>query len=398
MKSARGFTMVELMVAIIIGLVVTLATTTMLADAEGRRRTQASLAGVDQSSQFVTRVLDELLRNAGSGFSQSWPYTFGCKLNGTLGTTQLFPLPSLPAPFAGVPAAVGTFRLAPVVILKGASQTGSDVLVISAGAAGFGELPISFGNVPTTTALNLVGTTTLLPNDLLLVADQTNGGAPVPCLLEQVSASFASGPTVTQATLAGDYYLSSGTDRALTDYSADGLALSLGNAVNGNPPSISLIGVGANDLSATSPASTSGSMLYSLNLLAAAAAPVAIADGVIELRALYGVDSDGDGKLDSWQDPATGNYAPAVLLDGSAASAQRLLRIKAIRVGMIVRTSLLEKPDAQSGQPVSPAALSMFADLGTLAYTRSLGSDERNYRYRVVETTIPLRNMLLIAN
>ena len=398
MTTSRGFTLIELMVAIVIGLIVTLATTTMLADAEGRRRTQASMAGVDQSSQFTTRALDEQLRNAGSGFSQSWANTFGCKLNAAVGSTQLFPLPSLPAPFAGVPAAVGTFRLAPVVILKNASQTGSDVLAIAAGAAGFGELPISFGNVPTTSALNLVGTTTLQANDLLLVADQASGGAPLPCLLEQVSASFASGPTVTQATLAGDYFLSSGSDRALTDYSADGLVLPLGNAVNGNPPSISLIGVGANNLAASNPASTTGSMLYSLNLLAAGAAPVALADGVIELHALYGVDSDGDGKLDSWQDPGSGSYAAAALLDGSAASAQRLMRIKAIRLGMIVRTSLLEKPDAQSGQPVSPASLSMFADLGTLAYTRSLASAERNYRYRVVETTIPLRNLLLIAN
>ena len=31
---------------------------------------------------------------------------------------------------------------------------------------------------------------------------------------------------------------------------------------------------------------------------------------------------------------------------------------------MIVRTSLVEKPDSLSGNPVSPASLTMFADLG----------------------------------
>lgn len=393
MSTQRGFTLIELMVAVLIGLIVSLAAMTILADSEARRRTQTSIAGVDQSSQFVSYSLDDLLRNAGSGFTQSWQYTFGCALDGQYRGSNRFPLPTLTAPFAAVPAAMGTFRLAPVVILKGQSQTGSDVLVVNSGSAGFAELPLAFGSAPGSSALNLVGTATLNANDLLLVADRTAAGAPAGCLIEQASATFASGTSVTQVTLGGDYYTARGASTSLTGYSADGIVVPLGNVVNGNAPTMTLIGVGPNTLSGTA----TGSTLYSLDLLNPAGTPVAISDGVVDLRALYGVDNDGDGRPDVWQDPAAGGYEPASLLDGSAAAALKLVRIKAIRIGMIVRTSLAEKLDDRTGQPVSPATLSLFSDLGVLAYTRTLTSDERNYRYRIAEYTVPLRNPLMIA-
>lgn len=50
----------------------------------------------------------------------------------------------------------------------------------------------------------------------------------------------------------------------------------------------------------------------------------------------------------------------------------------------------------QAGATDTPASLSLFADLGSsLTYTRSLTTAERRYRYRTLETTLPLRNNLL---
>ena len=64
----------------------------------------------------------------------------------------------------------------------------------------------------------------------------------------------------------------------------------------------------------------------------------------------------------------------------------------AIRVAMILRTSLSER-----GDPVAPATLTLFQDLDpALQQTRTLTAAERQYRHRVVESTIPLRNLLLL--
>ena len=389
----RGFTLIELLIAMTIGLIVTLASMSMLAESEGRRRTQSSVTSIDESAQFISYSLGELLRNAGSGFTQSWPYTFGCKLNGRVGGSQIFPLPSLPAPFAGVAAAAGTFRLAPVLIFKNASAGGSDVLAIAEGTAGFGEIPLAFGSAPTSSALNLVGTTTLRASDLMLVADKTSSG-PTACMLQQASSSFTASATTTQVALAGSYYTASGADISLSSYSADGVAMVLGNPANANPPTMTLVGIGSNNLGGTA---SSGSTLYRYDLLTAGGSPVAVADGVVDLRAVYGVDENGDGLPEVWRAADATGYTPAALLDGSSAAALKLLRIKAIRIGMIIRSNLAEKPDAVSGAPVAPATLSLFSDLGALAYTRTLSASDRNYRHRVIESTVPLRNLLMVA-
>jgi type IV pilus assembly protein PilW len=162
----------------------------------------------------------------------------------------------------------------------------------------------------------------------------------------------------------------------------------IGNVGAGNPPSFVLIGVGANNT------------LFAYDLLQTAGADAnpnpnlqALADGVFELHALYGVDTDDDGRVDAWTDPgdASSDYRLARLMDGSEAAARRIAQIKAIRVGLILRTSLPER------EPVAPESLTLFADLGSeLAYTRDLSAGERNFRYRVVESTIPLRNLMLV--
>jgi type IV pilus assembly protein PilW len=411
--ASGGFTLIELMIGVLIGLIVTLAAMTILADSEGRRRTQSSVNGIDQNSQFIAYVLDQQLRSAGSGFAQSWANTFGCKLDGQFAGTQIFPFTTLPAPFVSVPTAMGAFRLAPVVILRGASQSGyfatnsygntsSDVLMVAEGAAGYGEVPQRLANVPSASALNLIGTTALLANDILLVADQTSATGPLPCLLEQASSSFVSGPAITQVPLAGNYYASSGPDTSLTNFSIYGETMSLGNPSDTTSPKFSLFGVGYSNLSATA-ATATGSALYSYNLLCPSGSatcspsvPTAIADGVVDLRALYYVDTDGDGLPDTWKDPSTGSYAPATLLNGTSTSATLLERIKAVRIGLIVRTSLVEKLDPTTNLPVSPSTISMFSDLGALKYTVTLTAAQQNYRYRVIEETIPLRNPLLI--
>jgi type IV pilus assembly protein PilW len=118
--------------------------------------------------------------------------------------------------------------------------------------------------------------------------------------------------------------------------------------------------------------------------------PQPIAEGVVELRALYGVDTNNDGTLDGWRDPGVAPYTTAALLAGTPAAQQNLNSIVAVRIGLILRTAETER-DA-----VAPATIVLFADLAeALQQTRTLTTAERAYRHRSVEVTVPLRNVLL---
>ena len=118
-------------------------------------------------------------------------------------------------------------------------------------------------------------------------------------------------------------------------------------------------------------------------------------------HALYGIDPNNNGTI-SWQAP-TGAFDAAQLSNGSQTAAANLYAIKAVRIGLILRTSLPERAQELIGSAsaatatgvVSPGPLVLFADVPGLSYTRTLQGAEQNYRYRVFETTIPLRNTLL---
>lgn len=109
------------------------------------------------------------------------------------------------------------------------------------------------------------------------------------------------------------------------------------------------------------------------------------------MRGLYGIDVNGDGIQDAWQAP-TGTFSSASLLDGSPGAQSRLRQIVAVRMGVILRTSLIEK------ETVAPANLQLFGDLDASLQPppRTLSASERLSRHRTIEFTVPLRNMLLL--
>lgn len=383
--SARGFTVIELMVGLVVGLAIAIAAASVLRVTGSTQRSAHSTSDVSQAGAYVLQLLDRWVRSAGTGFSPAASYAYGCRLLAAKSGTQILPRPSaLPAPFASLDTgSAGLFRLAPVVI--GNSQTtpnvsgsASDVLIVMGGAAGQAEAPMPFSALSQSSLLQVTSTVGLSANDLLLVADQQPASSgTADCLIEQVSSTF-SATSLSSIDLAGTYYAASVGSVALTSVSSLGAAMGLGNIAAGNPPNFLIFGVGDNDT------------LYSYDLLQTSSTPLQpLADGVFEMHGLYAVDSDADGVADSWVAP-TGNYALSAMLDGSSAAAAKLRSVKAIRIGLILRTPRNDATD-------TPAALTLFGDLGaSLTYTRSLSSTERQYRYRTMEITVPLRNNLLL--
>jgi len=384
--------LVELMVAMVIGLIVSLAVFSVLQTFEGRKRSTTSVNDIDQAGNYALYTLDKLLRSAGSGLSQSDGAMFGCTLSASKGGTQVLPrTAALPAPFATVNTGIANiFKLAPILIVPSTGSNNSDALVIMSGNGGFGEVATQFSDKPSGAQLKLSNTIGFRGNDLVLINNVSAGPAGTPCLIEQVSPAFTGG-AITDLPLSGQYYNASINGTGIASYTdvTNTMALNLGNVVAGNPPTFLVIGVGANNT------------LFGFDLLqnqnptnGGAQASFPIADSVFELHALYGIDTDNDGKVNSWTQ-ASGNYAPASLTNGSVDAFKRLKTIKAIRIGLIASTSMVESTI------VAPAKITLFPDLDTsLQATRTFSStgNDLYYRYRTIETTVPLRNQIMLSD
>lgn len=390
LKKAGGFSLIELMVSMVIGLIAVLVVTMVLGRSEGAKRRTTSINDVNANGAFVGFTLDRVLRSAGSGYSQAWSQSYGCQLDAQQGAAnKVLPRPfaySAASAFANVPLSL---RLAPVLIGKGMADTASevrgDVLVVMGGASGTDEYPQPV--VPssvTSTNLQLPNSLGYASGDLALLVDSSLSS----CLVEQVTfAGSATGSTNPNLPLSGTWYSATGTNVNLSNFGTTTLAVNLGNPLN-NPPMMQMFAVGAN------------SSLSSLNLLqlpVAANNDITLADGVVEMRAIYGLDTTNppNGVIDSWMDPVTGSgYEYSMLADGTSAARNKLRRIVAVRVGFFMRASLPEK--ASEYQQPAGTALSLFTDLdASVLQTRTLTGAELNYRWRVLEISVPLRNVLL---
>lgn len=391
-RPARGVTLIELMVALVVALLLSAAVFGVLKVAEGRKRTLTTVNDINQSGNYALYLIDKWVRSAGSGLVQASSFAYGCPLYAySSAAGQVLPrTAALPAPFDQVVSRFGaSFRLAPVLILPGATTPGvsgqaSDALVLMAASSGAASIPLPFASSGGAAATLTLGSTQgLSGSDLLLLADQqgTSTGAAA-CMVQQVASGFTGGSGTT-VPLGGAYYAEVIGAQRLDALTPNAVAMNLGS-VSGNLPQFLLVGVGDHNV------------LHTYDLLQATAEPLQQrAEGVFELHALYGVDLDADGKLSSseWASPAADAYAPAALAAGTKAANQVLQRIKAVRVGLILRTALPER--AGSAQAPAATSATLFADTAW-SFTRQFTGDELNYRYRTLELTIPVRNNLLL--
>lgn len=381
---SKGLSLIELLVAMAIGLVVTLAITRIMIGFEGSKRTSTALNDTIQAGAYGSYVLNRAIRQAGTGYTQRLSDLFGCRLNAakaSLGTSVLPPPSAFPSPFSG---ASTVRRLAPFLIEQGAADTASevrgDILTVLSGAGGKSELPLpaSTFTVMPSPSFSLPLTIEYRPNDLVLIGGDR--GAVRDCMVQQVAAGVAPG----MLPLGGDYYTATGTTVNFTDFSSMSTvyAAQLGNI--DNPPQFYLYGVGDN------------ATLFSYDLLqtgatAAANQPQAVADSVVEVRALYGLDTNFDHTVDRWQDPGVSPFQYADLMSGTSAALNNLKQITAVRVGLILRSPLQEATTVAS----NPVLFAGVTDAGgtSLERTRTLTAADQAFRYRTVELTIPLRNM-----
>jgi type IV pilus assembly protein PilW len=373
-RHSQGFTLIELLVAVTVGMALVLAISLMLVRSEAGRRAVTSVNDVSSGGAYISFVLDRQLRSAGSGFTQARDTTLGCALGVARGGSQVLPgTAAFPAPFAGVSTSP---RAIPLLVHAGAGANSSDVIAVMSGASGLGESPLRvLTKSATGTSLRVPATIGLRGNDLVLVMQNSNN-----CLLQQVAAGFV-GSDDQLLPFGGTYAASDINGINLSDSGSvfEAVAAPIGN-INGNVPNFTLIGVGDN------------STLFSLDLLqlGGTSTPVPIADGVSDMRVLYGVETATVGEIGAWVRPNAAPWDAATLQNGTPASRANLRRILAVRVSLLLHNSSPERSD------VSGASLTMFAGTA-LQQTRTLTADERKLRWRSLDFTVPLRNAMLMS-
>lgn len=385
LRLSKGVSIIEFMIAVVIGSVISLAAFEMVVQFEDRKRAITTSSESDLTAMYVLSLMDTDIRSAGSAYTggarvvsgdlaSSYQYFYGCNLNVSSGGTQVLPRQSaFPAPFASVPQRV---RLAPVIIVDGGvnaeGESASDVLMLAGGGGSRIESVQTLPQAPEAGSLVVDSGIGVLADDLLLLTPADVTG-------DELSGSDC---VVTQ--VADDH-----VTQAVKNLNVD---LAQGAGQYHNPE-----GFGINALSVwTNLGASMRHYLYGVDATGALEAynlqgieqaginPEVVADNVLSLQAVYGVDS-GAGVV--WT-PPTGDYSTASLLDGTQAATERLISIKAIGLAVVVQAT------ENSRETVSGDDVTVFSTLGADVL---IDLPEQNKRYTVMESIIPIRNVISLG-
>lgn len=377
---SRGFTLVELMVGIVVSLICTLAIMSAFALFEGQKRTTTSGDDAQQNGSFALYNLERQIRTAGSGLVQGNRYgLWGCPIASKSGALVTLPrATAAPAPFTAWPV---TTRAMPVVIASGGTDASGnvlpDIISIVSGSAAARVFTAPVATTPSNAVVILANSFGIKLGDYL-IAPLTTGT----CALALTSSAPTS---LNSINLNTTYSLVTGLVTATNVFDI------------GPDPTVSLFGV---DLLATS-ATANSLVTYDLLQRPVNGQPAAVtplADGIVMMKALYGVHTSTTGdpnSIDAWVAP-TGTWdisvvSPVALTAGSTTAANGAMgAIKAIRVVIVAQSRISER---SSDYATGKATTTLFSDLPALAVTMTT---DKTYRYKVYDTTVPIRNSLIV--
>jgi type IV pilus assembly protein PilW len=259
-------------------------------------------------------------------------------------------------------------------------------VLVMAGQHESAVLPYLSTAAPTGTAAPVINTVGINQNDLLIARDQDPGGV-ADCRVVQATDAVA--PPTSVGVVANPINLNGGsfTKSAPPQQGLSGYSASVQLANLGANPAFIAYALGSDG--------TTGDALLSYDLIRGTLA--SLTDNIVNLQAVYGVATvPTSADISAWQAP-TGVWAAEALMDGSAAAAERIARIRAVRLVVVSRSAQYEKV-ANWTAP----ALSLLADLSSATpaanVTMTFSGAAQRFRYRSYEITVPLRNMLLMNN
>ena len=360
----RGFSLIELMVGVVIGLLAVLVITQVMAQAEGKKRTVSMGSDAQVNGALALLSLQRDIEQAGYGT---------IVLQDAIGCT---------VKYKGS-AASGNFLLAPVVITDGGAATASDsISVLQANTVNFSTPMVLSGiATPTDDHFTVKSAFGAVAGNLMIAVPKGWTVAPdlsVPCGLFSVTSSGTAAPAGLTNTNVPHSSSSSWNDSSVfptTNILNGSYLLNMGTMVS-RKYSISAAGnLQSTDLSPTD-GSTTTQDLY---------------PQIVMMQAMYGKDTNGDGKVDTYEKSMP---SPATNADWK--------KVLSVRIAVVARSNQFEKDVVTSTVPVwdvgsaiaVTGAVSCNSSSKCLSLDVSTLADWQHYRYKVYDTIVPLRNAL----
>lgn len=122
--------------------------------------------------------------------------------------------------------------------------------------------------------------------------------------------------------------------------------------------------------------SINGNQLVQTNNISGTAEESIVGDNIVLLQASYGIDNNDDGSVDMWM--------------RDNLSAAQIARVTGVRVAIVARSALREKSEGGVCNITTNANLDWLDG----SFDISAIPDWNCYRYRLLQTTIPMKNML----
>lgn len=338
---ARGFSLIDVLVGLAVAMVSLVVVYQVFVALDTVRRNAAAAADAQGNAAFALFALVSQIGNAGAGWAAAARWLDSC-------------------PFVADVAA--TLRPISVLIADGGAADRPDSIIVRQSLAHTLALPAALaGAAPAGNDFRVESPDVFMPGDRLVAI--TRDGRCVTTQATAVSVPAGGVVTIAHAPVATDLPITS-------------VLLDLGPATR---PSTVRFDVDAGSLRSTD--------------LVNGDAPVPLVSNVVNLKFQYGIDTDADGTLDTWvHADATGPWSQAALL---AAPRTTLERIKALRVGIILRGERLERSLSRSFHWVlfDCARDDKTTCPGRLEGSIAAGANG-SYRYRALETVVPLRNVI----
>jgi len=354
---AGGFTLIELMIGMALGLLAVLIITQVMSLFEAQRRTTTGSADAQTNGGIALYSIAREMQMAGYGLMPITNPALACN-NVTYGGT-------------------GITGIAPLIITNGVAASGVDAS---------DTITIRYANSPTGGTVSqisaMVGSAATLGSNLgCQVGDVTLVSAGATCAISTSTAVSAAGVSPISVTLANTTNAASGANLACLGQWTE-ITYAVNQATGNLDRTVRINGV----------ATTTPSVV-----------------GVVNLQAQYGISASvTSNQVVQWVSAtAGGTWDPALIT-----AANRNL-IKAVRVAVIARNAKIEPSavtaacsstsaaaptglcawDATSALP-NPIVLPFIASPAPAVDLSPADANWARYRYRVFETIIPLRNVI----